>query len=142
MIDFISKTLSSIKFKCLKFFQNEEDLQTKLQAKKNCTPFVVAVGNLSQPTTIYTVLDSICHKQDSPLEAFDLAIKIYIALNTNYPSETKDAWLFFQRVIMRTVLGKDKISARLQDLLTYVRQNRPPSESLHEQQFVLSNRQG
>lgn len=87
-------------------FQNKEDLESTLAEKRiraatlkeTLQPFVVLVGNLSNPQALLKINDN-TYNIESSVKAVDLLFKVFIVLNARYPCEGQQCWTFLQKKI-------------------------------------------
>jgi len=83
-------------------------------------PVVVIVGDLSQQTASYVVVDDTTWKFESPLKAVDICFKSFHVLDASYPAESQ-GWLLLQKLVYAISTKWDAksstVSAVLSDLL-------------------------
>ncbi|XP_043480183.1 uncharacterized protein LOC122509922 isoform X2 [Leptopilina heterotoma] len=92
----------------------DEDVDSFVERKLQQTPqeqgpYVVITGNLKDPKTIYLIVRTVKYDCKSIPEAFDLAVKIYLAYRIPYPTKSSHAWVLVQKIILRINKPDDKL---------------------------------
>ena len=81
-------------------------------------PFIVAVGEIDNLTSIYVYIDGTKYLMESSLKAVDVCFKCFQALNANYPSTGQQVWNFLQRYIYKIHTDFDDKSSTQEALAT------------------------
>lgn len=76
-------------------------------------PYVVIINS----TEIFTVVNNIYYKLETPLKALDICFKIFFALNVHYPAESEQVWFFIQKYFYEINLKSDKSILSVQTLM-------------------------
>ncbi|KAK3909844.1 Ribonuclease 2, partial [Frankliniella fusca] len=80
--------------------EEKDEKRSQLQKlRMHMQPFVAVVGEIDNPSQYLICVDEFFYEVDSPLQAVDLVFKSFFALNTRYPSEAEQVWLFLQRAV-------------------------------------------
>lgn len=59
-------------------------------------------------TDVFSVVNNIYYKLETPLKAVDVCFKSFFALNLHYPMECEQIWLFIQNYFYDIKLESDK----------------------------------
>lgn len=77
-------------------------------------PYIVIVGS----TEIFTVVNNIYFKLETPLKALDICFKTFFSLNIHYPAESEQVWFFIQKYFYDIHLKSDKNILSVQALIS------------------------
>ncbi|XP_051158544.1 uncharacterized protein LOC127279927 [Leptopilina boulardi] len=84
----------------VEFDEVKEQRREKLKAAKlTLQPFVAVIGPFEDPLQFIVCIDEFFYDVQSALHAIDIAFKSFYALHTPYPPESKQIWLFLQKVV-------------------------------------------
>lgn len=84
----------------MEFDEVKEQRREKLKAAKlTLQPFVAVIGPFEDPLQFIVCIDEFFYDVQSALHAIDIAFKSFYALHTPYPPESKQIWLFLQKVV-------------------------------------------
>lgn len=84
----------------LAFEEEKDEKRSELQKLRvHMLPFVAVIGEIENPSQYLICVDEFFYEVDSSLQAVDLVFKSFFGLNTRYPSEAEQVWLFLQRAV-------------------------------------------
>lgn len=107
------------------FLQTEASIEAAVKARKEelrkrdlSLQFLpVFVGILENIESSFVYIDTdIKYRVDSPMHAIDLALKLFYALDCEYPSDAAHVWLFIQQVGFCIVNPLDRFSSTMNTL--------------------------
>lgn len=96
----------------LKTLHNSK-IEKALQFVLTLQPYVVIVGS----TEIFTVVNNIYFKLETPLKGLDVCFKTFFSLNVHYPKESEQVWFFIQKYFYDINLKSDKNILSVQTLI-------------------------
>lgn len=91
--------------------QNVGDLQEKLEDRRKLLrkhSELVCVGDLTNVTSSYVIIDDKQYLMESPLKALDVCFKSFFALDIKYPIECQQVWAFIQTFVYNIQTPQDK----------------------------------
>ena len=62
-------------------------------------PFVLAIGNRSNPTQVFVIIEGKGLEQPNLVKAVDVCFKIFYILDINYPWQCFSSWEFIRKVL-------------------------------------------
>ena len=88
-------------------YQNVSDIENRIEerklqlaaAKQTLQPTLVFVGNYSSIATCMVVFDCIRYYLTNVIDAVELALYTFFALDIQYPSDSEQLWLFLQQAV-------------------------------------------
>lgn len=86
-------------------------------------PLPIWIGNIDNIQASYININDITYKRESPLKAIDVAIKVYFALNADYPFEAKLPWLLLQQGLYDIAFKSDPKFISLSSILSDIRKH-------------------
>uniref|UniRef100_A0A2S2NVE9 SAM domain-containing protein n=1 Tax=Schizaphis graminum TaxID=13262 RepID=A0A2S2NVE9_SCHGA len=96
----------------LKTLHNSK-IEKALQFGLTLQPYVVIVGS----NEIFTVVNNIYFKLETPLKGLDVCFKTFFSLNIHYPAESEQVWFFIQKYFYDINLKSDKNILSVQTLI-------------------------
>ncbi|CAI6354410.1 unnamed protein product [Macrosiphum euphorbiae] len=96
----------------LKTLHNSK-IEKALQFGLTLQPYAVIVGS----TDIFTVVNNIYFKLETPLKGLDVCFKTFFSLNVHYPAESEQVWFFIQKYFYDINLKSDKNILSVQTLI-------------------------
>ncbi|CAI6370794.1 unnamed protein product [Macrosiphum euphorbiae] len=96
----------------LKTLHNSK-IEKALQFVLTLQPYVIIVGS----TEIFTVVNNIYFKLETPLKGLDVCFKTFFSLNVHYPAESERVWFFIQKYFYDINLKSDKNILSVQTLI-------------------------
>lgn len=89
-----------------------------LQKKRPILPYVLYVGNFTNPESIYVIVDDIMFERQTILDAVHLCFQIFFVCHTHYPEESNHIWLALQRGVYQIKTEHDRLHSPCKTLLT------------------------
>lgn len=98
------------------YSQNVADTETEISnrinqlhaAKRTFQPTLVFVGELKNISTCMVAFDSFRYYVDTVIDAIELALCIFFALDVGYPLDSEQIWLFIQQGIAGIKMSGDR----------------------------------
>ncbi|KAL7291862.1 hypothetical protein TKK_0014424 [Trichogramma kaykai] len=84
------------------------DYKNRLNKSKSAfQPLIVAAGSIYEIQKYYLAVNKKLYEIDSCMEAIIVVLKVYFALDCEYPLNTKPIWTFLQRILLALKVNGD-----------------------------------
>lgn len=91
-----------------------------LKKKEKCgsiQPFIIILGELTKPESIFVYIDEVKYQMFSVVAALDICFKAFHVLNLEYPHESSSVWQFIQTYFYQIKHKKDKLSPAVTQII-------------------------